>query len=159
MKKIDLSVVMASSKSQNSEVHPSNVIRPDLDNIETDKQKDLEEYLKNIEKDVALQAEQCKKEATKKFFSHFSMDRQGKVTKLKDVAFDPLQCEVKPDVSKQPQLDSEIANMVDGAVVAHVNNKIDSVGHDLNSIFYAHFNRIEAYLGMNLLVVMNQLYF
>jgi hypothetical protein len=87
-------------------------------------------------------------EALKHYMSHFSVDQQGKVTKIKDVTFDSPQSEVKTDVSKQPALDTEIANMVDGAVTAHLNNKLDFVGQNLHSIFDARFSRIEAHLGM-----------
>ncbi|RLM91686.1 hypothetical protein C2845_PM08G11370 [Panicum miliaceum] len=38
--------------------------------------------------------------------------------------------------------------MVDGAVTAHLNNKLDFVGQNLHSIFDARFSRIEVHLGM-----------
>jgi len=69
----------------------------------------------------------------KHYMSHFSIDRQGKVTKLKEVTFDSSQFDVKTD--EQPVLDTEIANMVDGAVVAHLNNKLEFLGQNLYSMF------------------------
>ena len=44
----------------------------------------------------------------KQYMSHFSIDRQGKVTT--DDAFDASQFEVQFDENEQPALTSEIAN-------------------------------------------------
>ena len=38
--------------------------------------------------------------------------------------------------------------MVDGAVIAHLNNKMDFVDQNIHSIFDDRFNRIESHLGM-----------
>jgi len=59
---------------------------------------------------------------------------------------------VKIDVSKQPALDQDIANIVDSVVTTHLNNKLDFVGQNLHSIFDAHFSRIEAHLGVKFVV-------
>ena len=83
--------------------------------------------------------------------SHFSVHRQGKVTKLKEVTFDASKFEVK--AGEQPALDSEIANMVDGAVVSHLNNKLEFMSQNLHSMFDARFSRIEVHLGMSLSVM------
>jgi len=40
----------------------------------------------------------------KHYMSHFSIDRQGKVTKLKDIISDSSQFEVKSDEHKKPML-------------------------------------------------------
>jgi hypothetical protein len=69
--------------------------------------------------------------------------------KVKDVILDSTQFEVKTDVSKQSALNTKIANMVDGGVTAHLNNKLDYVGQNIYSIFDAHFSQIEAQLGIN----------
>ena len=47
----------------------------------------------------------------KQYISHFSIDRQGKVTT--DAGFDASQFEVKFDESEQPVLNSEITNAID----------------------------------------------
>ena len=39
--------------------------------------------------------------------------------------------------------------MVDGAVIAHLNNKLELVGQNLHSMFDARFSRIETHLGMS----------
>jgi len=82
----------------------------------------------------------------KQYISHFSIDRQGKVTK--DVAFDASQFEVKLDEDKQHVLNSEIANAIYNVVVSHVNNKLDFVGQNLHSMFDDRFGPIESHLGM-----------
>ena len=79
--------------------------------------------------------------------SPFSVHRQGKVTKLKEVTFDASEFEVK--AGEQPALDSEIVNMVDDAVVSHLNNKLEFVGQNLHSMFDARFSQIETHLGMS----------
>ena len=38
--------------------------------------------------------------------------------------------------------------MVDGAAIAHLNNKIDFVDQNIHSIFDDRFSRIESHLGM-----------
>ena len=65
----------------------------------------------------------------KHYMSHFSIDRQGKITKINDVTFDFSQTEVQTDVSKKSAIDTEIANMVDGTAIAHLNknNKLKFV--------------------------------
>ena len=60
------------------------------------------------------------------YISHFSIDRQGKVTM--DAAFDASHFKVNFDENKQPVLNSEIANAIDDAVSSHVNNKLEFIG-------------------------------
>jgi hypothetical protein len=79
--------------------------------------------------------------------SHFSVDRHGKVTKLEEFTFDALEFKVQTD--EPSVLDSEIANMIDGAVVSHVNNKLELVGQNLHSMFDTRFNLIETHLSLS----------
>jgi hypothetical protein len=46
-------------------------------------------------------------------------------------------------MSKQPVLETKIGNIVDGAVAAHLNNKLESVEQNIYSIFDALFSQIE----------------
>jgi len=85
-------------------------------------------------------------EAMKQYISHFSIDRQGKVTP--DAAFDASQFEVQFDENEQPTLTSEIANAIDDAVSSHVNNKLEFIGQNIHNIFDDRFSRIESHLGM-----------
>ena len=80
------------------------------------------------------------------YISHFSIDRQGKVTT--DDAFDASQFEVKFDEDKQPALDSEVTNMIDSVVASHVNNKLEFIGQNMHDMFDDRFSRIEIHLGM-----------
>jgi hypothetical protein len=75
--------------------------------------------------------------------SHLSVNGQGAFMKIKDVIYDPPQLEVKPYMSKQPVLETKIGNIVDGAVAAHLNNKLESVEQNIYSIFDALFSQIE----------------
>ena len=82
----------------------------------------------------------------KQYISHFSIDRQGKVTT--DVAFDASNFEVKFDEDKQPALNSEIPNAIDNALSSHVNNKLEFVGQNIHSRFDDRFSRRQSHLGM-----------
>jgi len=82
----------------------------------------------------------------KQYISHFSIDRQGKVTP--DAAFDASQFEVQFDENEQHVLTSEIANAIDDAVSSHVNNKLEFIGQNIHNIFDDRFSRIESHLGM-----------
>jgi len=82
----------------------------------------------------------------KQYISHFSIDRQGKVTP--DAAFDDSQFEVQFDENEQPALTSEITNVIDDVVSSHVNNKLEFIGQNIHNIFDDRFSRIESYLGM-----------
>ena len=105
-----------------TEVHQSNIMRPDLNEIEADEQKALLEEMERIE----WEAEEHKKAAQAKFLSHFSKDRQGKIKKDMEVTFDPLQPKVPSNVSnsqhdrfqefdaKFTRHDNDIHNLVQG---------------------------------------------
>ena len=82
----------------------------------------------------------------KQYISHFSIDRQGKVTP--DAAFDASQFEVQFDENEQPALTSEIANAIDDDVSSHINNKLEFIGQNIHNIFDDRFSRIEIHLGM-----------
>ena len=82
----------------------------------------------------------------KQYISHFSIDRQGKVTP--NASFDASQFEVQFDENEQAALTSEIANAIDDAVSSHVNNKLEFIGQNIHNIFNDCFSRIESHLGM-----------
>jgi hypothetical protein len=82
----------------------------------------------------------------KQYISHFSIDRQGKVTS--DAAFDASQFEVQFDENEQPALTSEIANAIDDAISSHVNNKLEFIGQNIHNIFDDRFSQIESHLGV-----------
>ena len=82
----------------------------------------------------------------KQYISHFSIDRQGKVTP--DAAFDASQFEVQFNENEQPALTSEIANATDDVVSSQVNNKLEFIGQNIHNIFDDRFSRIESHLCM-----------
>ena len=82
----------------------------------------------------------------KQYISHFSVDRQGKVTK--DDTFDSSQFEVKFDENKQSTLDSEVINMIDSVVASHVNNKLEFISQNMHDMFDNCFNQIKIHLGI-----------
>jgi len=85
-------------------------------------------------------------EVKKQYILHFTIDRQGKVTK--DDTFDSSQFEVKSDENKQHALDSEVANMIDSTIASHINNKLEFISQDMHDMFDDYFSQIEAHLGM-----------
>ena len=69
----------------------------------------------------------------KQYISHFSIDRQEKVTP--DAAFNASQFEVQFDANEQSTLTSEIANAIDDDVSSHVNNKLEFINQNIHNIF------------------------
>ena len=98
------------------------------------------------EKRKEKEIQRLEEEVKKQYISHFSIDRQGNVTK--DDTFDSSQFEVKSDEIKQPDLDSQVANMVNSVVASHVNNKLEFIGQNMHDIFDDRFSQIEIHLGM-----------
>ena len=98
------------------------------------------------EKRKEKEIQRLEEEAKKQYISHFSINRQGNVTK--DDTFDSSQFEVKSDENKQSALDSEVANMIDSVVASHVNNKLEFIGQNMHDMFDDRFSRIEIHLGM-----------
>jgi hypothetical protein len=143
------SAAMAGKIPKASEIDINNMKMLTFEQLLAEHKKALDEINKKIRDEQVQEIRRKEEEAVKHYVSHFSVDRQGKVTKIKDVNFDSSQTEVKTDENKQPVIDTKIANMVDGAVVAHLNNKLEFVGQNLHSMFDARFSRIEAYLGMS----------
>jgi hypothetical protein len=147
-KKKDQSATIAGNIAKPGEIDAENIQRLNFEQLSAEDHKALDDIKKKIREEKEQEIQRQEQEAMKHYMSHFSVDRQGKVTKIKDVTTNSPQNEVKTDVSKQPALVIEIANIVDGVVTAHLNNKLDFVGQNLHSIFDARFSRIEAHLGM-----------
>ena len=114
------------------EVDSANIRRPNVQQLPAEHQKILDDIQKKIreeEKDI----QKLEEEAMNQYISHFSIDRQGKVTT--DAAFDASQFEVNFDENKQHVLNSEIANAIDDAVSSYVNNKLEFIGQNMHDIF------------------------
>jgi len=129
------------------EVDPNNISRPTFEQFLAEDQKAIEEIRKKIREEHEQEIRRKEDEATKRYMSHSSVDRHGKVMKLEEFTFDASEFKVQTD--KLSVLDSEIANMIDRAIVSHVNNKLESVGQNLYSMFDTRFSRIETHLGMS----------
>jgi len=139
------------------EVDSANIRRPNVQQLSVEHQKildgvqkkireDKEKEIQKIREEKEKEIQKLEEEAMNQYISHFSIDRQGKVTT--DDAFDASQFEVKFDENKQPILNSEIANAIDDAVSSHVNNKLEFNGQNMHDIFDDRFSRIEIHLGM-----------
>ena len=117
-----------------------------LDGVQKKIREDKEKEIQKIREEKEKEIQKLEEEAMNQYISHFSIDRQGKVTT--DDAFDASQFEVKFDENEQPILNSEIANAIDDAVSSHVNNKLEFIGQNMYDMFDDRFSRIEIHLGM-----------
>jgi len=129
-----------------SEVDAANIKRPTFQQLSAEHQKVLDGIQKMIREEKEKEIQRLEEEAMNQYISHFSIDRQGKVTT--DAAFDASQFEVNFDQNKQPVLNSKIANAIDDVVSSHVNNKLEFIGQNMHDMFDNRFSRIEIHLGM-----------
>ena len=128
------------------EIDVDNIKRPTVEQLSTEHQKALDDIQKKIREGKEKEIQRLEEEAKNQYISHFSIDRQGKVTM--DVAFDASQFEVNFDENKQHVLKFEIANAIDDAISSHVNNKLKFIGQNMHDMFDNRFSRIEVHLGM-----------
>jgi hypothetical protein len=107
------------------------------------KHQAFEEYLK------------ARREAEwKDFISGFRKTRDGKVVEVQEFEFPPLQQpKVTPTVSKPLEANSDIANMIDGAVSASLNNQFVAMSEKFKSMMNSRLDRIEPNLVNNFLVM------
>jgi hypothetical protein len=84
----------------------------------------------------------------KDFISCLRKTRDGKVVEVQEFEFPPLQQQkVTPTVSKPLEANSDIANMIDGAVSASLNNKFVAMSEKFESTMNSRLDRIEAKFG------------
>ena len=136
---------MAGKIPKPSDVDAANIKRPTVQQLSAEHQKALDDIQKKI-REEEKEIQKLEEEAMKQYISHFSIDRQGKVTL--DAAFDASQFEVQFDENEQPALTSEIAIAIDDVVSSHVNNKLEFIVENIHNIFDDRFSRIESHLGM-----------
>ena len=137
---------MADKIPKPSDVDAANIQRPIVQQLLADHQKVLDGIRQKIREEKEKEIQKMEEEAMKQYISHFSIDRQGKVTP--NASFDASQFEVQFDENEQPALTSEIANAIDDAISSHVNNKLEFIGQNIHNIFDDRFSRIESHLGM-----------
>ena len=123
---------MADKLPRYSEVDAEDIQRLTFEQLSTEHQKALDDIKKKIREEKEQKIQKQEEESMKHYMLHLSVDGQGKVTKLKDVTFNSSQFEVKTNESKLPALDTEIANMVDSIVFAHLNNKLNFVSQNIH---------------------------
>ena len=87
---------MAGKIPKPSDVDAANIQRPTVQQLSAKQQKALDDIQKKIREEKEIQ--KLEEEAMKQYISHFSIDRQGKVTK--DDTFYSSQFEVKSDEIK-----------------------------------------------------------
>jgi hypothetical protein len=116
------SIVMVGDKGDLSEVDPKNITMLSLDDLPDDARK-LYEKQKKI----------CEQEELQMFLTSFKKDRQDVVTQVKEIALPPIK-DKKVMADKLNILDSDVANAIDCAVSASLNNKFAAASQDLEKM-------------------------
>ena len=94
---------MADKISKPSDDDAANIKRLTVQQLSAEHQKALDDIQK-IREEKEKEIQKLEEEVVKQYISHFSIDRQGKVTP--DAAFDASQFEVQFDENEQPALTS-----------------------------------------------------
>jgi len=128
------------------EIDAANIKRPTVQQLSAEHQKVLDGIQKKIREEKEKEIQRLEEEAMKQYISHFSIDRQRKVTT--DAAFDASQFEVKFVENEQPVHNFEVANAIDNDVSSHVNNKLEFIGQHIHDMFDVRFCQIEVHLGI-----------
>jgi uncharacterized protein Yka (UPF0111/DUF47 family) len=95
---------MADKIPKPSDVTTESIARPTFEQLSAEHQK-AHQIQKKIREEKEHEIQRLEEEAMKHYMSHFSIDRQWKVMKFKDVTFNSSQFEIKFDKNKQPVLD------------------------------------------------------
>ncbi|XP_039792889.1 uncharacterized protein LOC120658741 [Panicum virgatum] len=85
---------MAGKIPKPSDVDAANIQRPTVQQLSAEQQKALDDIQKKIREEKEKEIQKLEEEAMKQYISHFSIDRQGKVTT--DAGFDASQFEEAP---------------------------------------------------------------
>jgi hypothetical protein len=120
------SIVMVGDKGDLSEVDPKNITMLSLDDLPDDARK-LYEKQKKIREQEELQM----------FLTSFKKDRQDVVTQVKEIALPPIK-DKKVMADKLNILNSDVANAIDCAVSASLNNKFAAASQDLEKMLATH---------------------
>jgi E3 ubiquitin-protein ligase DOA10 len=144
-KKENLLVAMAGKLPVPSEVDAQNIARPNVEQTSIEYQKALTEVRRKIREQKEREILELEEEAMKQYISHFSVDRQGNVKKDKEVIINILTLKVQSNAP--PEDNSDIANMIDGAVSANLNNKFVAMSEKFESMINSCLDRIEAKFG------------
>jgi hypothetical protein len=128
-----------------SEVDPQNIAMPNVEQTSAEEHKALAEVRRKIREQKEKEILELEEEAMTQYISHFSVDRQGNVKKDKDVVINIPMLKVQSDAP--PKANSDIANMIDGAVSASLNNKFIAMSETFESTITSHLDCIEAKFG------------
>jgi hypothetical protein len=126
------SIVMVGDKGDLSEVDPKNITMLSLDDLPDDARK-LYEKQKKIREQEELQM----------FLTSFKKDQQDVVTQVKEIALPPIK-DKKVMADKLNILDSDVANAIDCAVSASLNNKFAAASQDLEKMLATHQSQMES---------------
>jgi hypothetical protein len=129
------SVAMTDENGDLSEVDPKNIIMSSLEDLLGDTRQ-LYEKQKKIREQEELQM----------FLASFKKDWQGVMTHVKEIVLPPIKDskDKKVMVDKPNVLDSNVANAIDGAVSASLNNKFAAVSQNLEKMLATCMNQMES---------------
>jgi hypothetical protein len=82
------------------------------------------------------------------FLAIFKKDQQGVVTRVKEITLSPIKDrkDKKVMANKPNVLDSDVANAIDGAVSASLNNKFDAMSQNLEKMLVTHMSQMRLLL-------------
>ena len=86
---------MAGKIPKPSDIDGATIKRPTVEQLSAEHQKALDDIQKKIREEKEKEIQKLEEEAMKQYISHFSIDRQGKVTP--NAAFDASQFEIQFD--------------------------------------------------------------
>ena len=78
---------MAGKVPKPGDINVDSIKRPNFEQLSAEDQKALNEVKKKIREEKEEEIRRQEEEATKHYMSYFSIDRQGRVTKDKDIVF------------------------------------------------------------------------
>jgi molybdopterin converting factor small subunit len=139
------SAAMAGNLPVPSEVDPQNIARQNVEQTSAEEQKTLAKVRRKIHEQKKREILELEERAMKQYISHFSVDQQRNVKKDKDVVINIPTLKVQSDAL--PEANSDIANMIDGAVSASLNNKFVAMSEKFESTITSRLDRIEAKFG------------
>jgi hypothetical protein len=128
---------MADDKGALCDLDPKNIIDMTDGDVPDAKRQAFEEYQKAL-----------REAEWKDFISGFRKTRDGRVVEVQEFEFPPVQQpKVTPTMNKPLEANSDIANMIDGAVSASLNNKFVAMSEKFESTMNSRLDRIEAKFG------------
>lgn len=130
-------------------IDPKNIIMVNFEEIQKDARKAFEECKKASEGKELRGKKAWEELELQQFLSSFKKDQHGVVTQVKEIMLPSLgekQTEVPSIVSNPVASNSDLANLIDTSICAHIDNKHDALSKNFSDITNTHLQGIEVKL-------------